>query len=63
MIRPIFEIPTPFEILSGWWLDVEEKTTASNNWIGCNFKAFRCHVFMKQRPCIVQGPFMVHPIV
>ena len=31
--------------VSGWWLDVEEKTTASNDWIGCNFKLFRGHTF------------------
>ena len=27
-------------------LCVEEKTVASNDWIGCNFKPFRCHMFM-----------------
>ena len=32
--------------VSAWWLDVEEKTAASNDWIGCNFKPFRGHTFM-----------------
>ena len=27
-------------------LGVEEKTTASYDWIGCNFKPFRGHIFM-----------------
>ena len=25
----------------GWGLDVEERTTTSKDWIGCNFKPFR----------------------
>ena len=32
--------------VSGWWLDVEEKTAASNNLSGSNFKPFRGHTFM-----------------
>ena len=28
------------------WLDVKEQTTASNNWIDCNFKPFKGHKFM-----------------
>ena len=32
--------------VSGWWLDVEEKTAASNDLSGCNFKPFRGHTFM-----------------
>ena len=32
--------------VSDWWLDVEEKTTASNDCIGCNFKPFRGYKFM-----------------
>ena len=30
----------------GWWLDVEEETTASNDCIGRNFKPFRGYTFM-----------------
>ena len=36
----------PSQNVSGLWLDVEEETTASNDWIGCNFKPFRGHTFM-----------------
>ena len=32
--------------VSGWWLDVEEKTAASNDSSGCNFKPFRAHTFI-----------------
>ena len=32
--------------VSGWWLDVEEKTTASNDSSGSNFKPFRGHTFI-----------------
>ena len=32
--------------VSGWYLNVEEETTASNDWIGCNLKPFRDHTFM-----------------
>ena len=28
------------------WLDVEEETAASSNYIGFNFKPFRGHIFM-----------------
>ena len=28
------------------WLDIEEETTASNNWIGCNFKPFTGQTFV-----------------
>ena len=31
---------------SGLWHDVEEETTASSDWIGCNFKPFRGHTFV-----------------
>ena len=30
----------------GLWLDVEEETIASNDWIGCNLNSFRSHTFM-----------------
>ena len=29
-----------------FWLVVEEETTASNNWNGCNFKPFMGHTFV-----------------
>ena len=32
--------------VSGWYLNVEEETTASNDWIGCNLKPFRDRTFM-----------------
>ena len=32
--------------ISGWLLDNEEETTASNDCFGCNFKPFRGHTFM-----------------
>ena len=32
--------------VSGWYLNVEEETIASNDWIGCNLKPFRDHTFM-----------------
>ena len=32
--------------VSGWCLDVDEKISASNDWIGCNFKLFRGLTFM-----------------
>ena len=34
------------EDISGLWLDVEEETAASNDWIGCNFKPIKGHTFM-----------------
>ena len=32
--------------VSDVWVDVEEETTASNDWIGCNVKPFRIYSFM-----------------
>ena len=31
----------------GLWLDVEEESTVYNDWIGCNFKPFGGHTFIK----------------
>ena len=32
--------------VSDLWLDVEEETAASNDWIDCKFKSFRGHTFI-----------------
>ena len=36
----------PFSQNVSGLLDVEEETTAANNWVGCNFKPFRDHIFL-----------------
>ena len=62
LILPLFDFPTSFwnfdhlpiyllVVCSLWqseciWLDVEEETSASSNWIGCNFKPFRGQTFV-----------------
>ena len=38
-----------FQKESDLWLDVEEETTISNDWIGCNFEPFKYHTFMTAR--------------
>ena len=32
--------------VSGLWLNVEEETSASNDWIGCTFKPFKGHTYI-----------------
>ena len=49
------------------WIDVEEETATSNNWIGCNFKPFRGQTFMtitkNNESCDPQPPHLQNWII